>query len=85
MPYSSVRSVHNGELMTGMGCYSSGIGDKSGYVALCWIESRPDMLMAYGPFRNQTEARKFGRENYPRRYKVAGIHDPATVDFYYKG
>lgn len=83
--YKSVRNVQNGELMTGMGCYSIGIRGGVGYVALCWTAKRPDMLQAYGPFKNKTEAMAFGRENYPRRYKVAGVNDPSTVNFYYKG
>lgn len=43
-----------------------------GWVVIAWPSS-DWMGVVIGPFRNQTEARAYGRKHYPRKYKVAGM------------
>lgn len=47
-----------------------------GAVCIGWRWQNPWMGRVFGPFRNQTEAKAFGRKHFPRRYRVAGIRSP---------
>jgi hypothetical protein len=47
-----------------------------GWVVLGWRPDAPERLWVWGPFTNRTMAMAFGRVHYPRRYRVAGMHDP---------
>lgn len=47
-----------------------------GWVVLTWTAERPDAVLIWGPFRTLSEGRAFGRKRAPRRYQVAGMHDP---------
>jgi hypothetical protein len=58
---------------------------KPRWIVLGWTPDRPDSVNAWGLFGSITEARDFGREYYPRRYKVCGLHDFSSREFYYTG
>jgi hypothetical protein len=45
----------------------------SAYVAICWTEGRVDAVQVYGPFRTKSLAEKFGKEFFPRRYRIGGV------------
>ncbi len=49
-----------------------------GWVVIAW-PSQESMGRVIGPFRNQTEARAYGRKHYPYKHKVAGMHAARTT------
>lgn len=49
--------------------------DEAGYLVVAWTAQEPNRFQVWGYFRNQTEAQEFGRKYFPRRYKLAGLHN----------
>jgi hypothetical protein len=55
------------------------------WIVLAWLADRPTHLQTWGPFLTKTLAREFGKEYFPRRYRVSGLFDPARKNFYRTG
>lgn len=52
------------------------------FVVLWWRVDRPHGIAVVGPFRNQTEATKWGRKHYPYCYKVGAITSPEKMELF---
>lgn len=49
------------------------------WLCLVWTADRPDCIFPVGFFPNQTSARRYGQQNYPRRYLVGNMQSPAMM------
>lgn len=77
-PTEIVERPNGDEHMTFMRGYRARIADATYIIG--WRKHNHWMMRLHGPFKNETEAKEFGRLNYPYRYKVLGLQtSPADL------